>query len=1469
MKALSELSGPVKFVLALVLVGVVVGLCMLMGISGWTLLVLFLGLLGVLVLMLFFFAILKWRTKRKAAPFERDLAGNTGAVPSNISEASSRARLDDLRQKFLQGIETFKTHGKDIYSVPWYAIVGESGSGKTEALRHSNIGFPPGLQDELQGSGGTINMDWWFTNHAIILDTAGRLMFDESSTEDNPEWIEFLKLLKKHRPNCPINGLMLVVPADSVIRDTADQISDKGGRIARQLDLIQRTLGVRFPVFVLVTKADLINGFREFFDEMSDPQLQHQIMGWSNPNDLDQPFDPEDVVEHIYTVQERLERRRLGLLLDPVSRESAMSRRIDEVDALFAFPESMANLAPRLRRYLELIFVSGEWSSKPLFLRGIYFVSAMREGSALDSDLADVLGLPVEELPEGRMWERDRSYFLRDLFLNKMFRERGLVTRTSNTAGLKKRRGTMLFGTSVVFSLLLILFTWLQYSTLNERIGAPNAFWDKIAQAYTNIPDGEMVIIKGSDTNLTFRGGSNASPGILETLDGEIMTIDQMLTTISKHVEQEIKVPFMFRPVALFLSGGNLLEDERLEAGRAASELTQLRPLVSRAVTNLQGSEWTVHSTAALTELMRLYAQQEPSAPETTTVQLKPLYDLALQSASDSSDDESPLAQAQGDIPELQEAFDILSVKKGWPGSSTLVTPTNLGQVIDEGIDRFIASIDAQNSGQGSGTYASARQIVNALDRFERAEQGLQDNYAPAENGEPRNDLDPWNTNYQELLAGEQGLADLTASLDGATSLADWYDDRERESQESTRATFDAMLQILPPALDDEADDNSDDQSTVQRRLVGFQTKLNLAKTAYEESAEGNRMKRERIELLESKLLALDAEDGTHPYQRRMSMYRQFETLRNSTQNADNLSRLALRQAELAEQIQEQADQVRRMRPRNTQDPVNRNFDAADHLLSLIQIDRTIEITDQTVQNTPLPRSAQEIGKLIVEIVNESPMYKPYSAPTLAMTEWGRNPGTLSPQYHPGAAIAGLNMLSEVMVSLRDRQNRGNDSAELQQKIQDYVNQYIEYWASVVEAENPFIDYRGDWSTFHGELMILDDEDVNDQLSSLADDREQALESLRNVEDYDTWSSRLKSKHENAMSRVSDDLQVLSIDRKDLDQDCFEWFKFWSDRLSGEARAARNTMLQSSIREFNKALKLYPETATDHSIDYWRQLTVIGTDLLAEASELLINTAIQTVDKYDHFPLRRLSSDARLDKLSENSNSNVERCLTWDEVNLARDALNEIRPGIIRGRADESGGFNSGAIGNPGTPINFPGLTDSLIKLRGTELTPAQRTRYDKLAAVFWALPVDPDGNALSCIITYLRPDTSGIDNSCEYMILTQLDATENSQSQRFRIRSVDYMVTEKYPGSRKMIFDFFQNSADMDRGDVFTNLTVNGPWALFAMLHKYKGTLIDKKNNIWEVDVMVDAGNGQSRMRLKLEFGTPIPKLEDWPAPP
>ena len=182
------------------------------------------------------------------------------------------------------------------------------------------------------------------------------------------------------------------------------------------------------------------------------------------------------VDQHLNQVAQRLRKRRLGLMRDPVP-ENPNGRRTDEVDSLYALPHSLALLAPRLRRYLETIFIAGEWSAKPLFLRGIYFSSSMREGAALDEDLAEAIGVPVDDLPEGKVWERERAYFLRDLFIEKVFRERGLVTRASNTARMLRGQQIALYGFAGLALLLFLVLAWYGTKDLDRKVKRQSDSW--------------------------------------------------------------------------------------------------------------------------------------------------------------------------------------------------------------------------------------------------------------------------------------------------------------------------------------------------------------------------------------------------------------------------------------------------------------------------------------------------------------------------------------------------------------------------------------------------------------------------------------------------------------------------------------------------------------------------------------------------------------------------------------------------------------------------------------------------------------------------------------------------------------------------------------------------------------------------------------------------------------------------------
>ena len=575
--AFASLALWVKLVLFLLIVALILGAYYVFGLL--TALLVAIGIAALILVFAFYLLIVFWVRRRQAAKMQGEIAA-TGAN-SGVTDAAARGRLEDLRRNFAKGIEKFESAGKDFYGLPWYVIVGEPGSGKTEAIRHSQAGFPPGLQDEFQGVGGTINMNWWFTNYAVILDTAGRLIFEEVEPGVTSEWREFLGLLKKHRYNCPVNGLLLTIPVESLVQDAPEEMERKAAKIARQLDVIQRELDVRFPVFVLITKCDLIHGFREYFESLDDPRAQQQMLGWSNPAPLDAPFRPELLEEHLRTIAQRLRRRRLGLLLDPIPVESG-GRRADEVDRLYDYPQSLSALGPRLRRYLETIFVAGEWTSRPLFLRGIYFTSSMREGSALDEELAAVMGLPVDQLPAGRAWERDHSYFLKDLFLDKVFREDGLVTRASNTDRLLIFRKLLLFGAGVLGLLCLLLFGILGYRSLQESVVAQSGFWARAREGWLGKTWQPIVVPDSAGSALfRYRGDQPVGPGLTVQTRADFhypkLSIADFHEALRELASKPLEIPLIFR---LFAHSGTDPDRARQHAQRVLFENSVVKPIL-------------------------------------------------------------------------------------------------------------------------------------------------------------------------------------------------------------------------------------------------------------------------------------------------------------------------------------------------------------------------------------------------------------------------------------------------------------------------------------------------------------------------------------------------------------------------------------------------------------------------------------------------------------------------------------------------------------------------------------------------------------------------------------------------------------------------------------------------------------------------------------------------------------------------
>ncbi len=360
-----------------------------------------------------------------------------------------RAEIEQIKEQLTAAIEALKKSklGKGIngkaalYALPWYMFIGPPGAGKTTAIEHSGLEFPFG-SNRIRGVGGTRNCDWFFSNSAILLDTAGRYTTEE---EDREEWYSFLEMLRKNRKKRPVNGVIIGVSIADLFNATPEEVENHAKIIRARIDELIQKLGVRFPVYLVFTKCDLIQGFVEFFGEFSRVERE-QIWGSTFPKNLHNDPDPGGVFrKEFQKLFESLIVARFSRLNSPMKRE--------ERRKVYTFPIEFLTGSDHLAKFVEKLFQQNPYQENPRF-RGFYFTSGTQEGVPIDrviQSIARQFNLPQETIEKFDPEMETKSYFIKDLFTEVVIPDQNLVDQTSRMA---TRRGLFKLG---VFSATVIL----------------------------------------------------------------------------------------------------------------------------------------------------------------------------------------------------------------------------------------------------------------------------------------------------------------------------------------------------------------------------------------------------------------------------------------------------------------------------------------------------------------------------------------------------------------------------------------------------------------------------------------------------------------------------------------------------------------------------------------------------------------------------------------------------------------------------------------------------------------------------------------------------------------------------------------------------------------------------------------------------------------------------------------------------
>lgn len=419
------------------------------------------------------------RARRAARELEKALAAQA-AEQARSARPDMQAEMLQMQQEFQKAIAALKSSklargGEDaLYALPWHVIIGPPGAGKTTALRNSGLQFPymSTSGGGVRGVGGTRNCDWWLTNEAVLLDTAGRWTTEE---EDRNEWLGFLDLVKKFRPRKPLNGIIAAIALDQLGGAHDEEVASLARRMRERIDEVQNRLQMSLPVYVLFTKADLVPGFVETFSDLG-KQERGQVWGFTAPL-ADPPADAglhfQQRFDEMSSIIERRSMKRMG-----------EERKIETRELIHGFPQQLGSLRKACTDLVSQVFETSVFGETPMF-RGVYFSSGTQEGRPIDRvmhKMAEAFGIR-SEVNLGEPVTEAKSYFLRDVFLNVVFPDRDIATRSEAEQRRQRRNTFLAAGAIALIALLVLVLPAIAWANARSLISDTEDVVDRVAAA--------------------------------------------------------------------------------------------------------------------------------------------------------------------------------------------------------------------------------------------------------------------------------------------------------------------------------------------------------------------------------------------------------------------------------------------------------------------------------------------------------------------------------------------------------------------------------------------------------------------------------------------------------------------------------------------------------------------------------------------------------------------------------------------------------------------------------------------------------------------------------------------------------------------------------------------------------------------------------------------------------------------------
>lgn len=346
-----------------------------------------------------------------------------------------------------------------LWQLPWYLVIGPSGSGKSSLLRE---GFPSDIIYAPEAVRG-VELRRYVIPHvgkqAVIFDADG-LLFEqpEANVLHRRLWTTMLDWLVQKRARQPLNGLILTLDLPDLLTADKRRREHLLHILRGRLQDIRQHLHCQLPVYVVLTRLDLLHGFAALFQSL-DRNDRDAILGVTFTRHAHENDDWRAELNAFWqTWGEQLNNALPERMLTPGSRSS-----------LFSFVRQIQGGREPLVSLLNGL-LDGE--NMDVMLRGVYFTSSLQRGQIDDifmQSAARQFRLGNSPMTAWPLVDT-APYFTRNLFPQTLLAEPNLAGE-SRVWLMQSRRRLSVFSVTGGIAALLLIMGWHHYYNNNWRSG--------------------------------------------------------------------------------------------------------------------------------------------------------------------------------------------------------------------------------------------------------------------------------------------------------------------------------------------------------------------------------------------------------------------------------------------------------------------------------------------------------------------------------------------------------------------------------------------------------------------------------------------------------------------------------------------------------------------------------------------------------------------------------------------------------------------------------------------------------------------------------------------------------------------------------------------------------------------------------------------------------------------------------------